>query len=53
MQLSKHHHKSEFPFSMLGQDLKIVEQHPCLGVIIDHQLSYKPHVDYVQGKAMK
>jgi len=33
--------------------LKIVEQHPYLGVIIDHQLSWKPHVDYVRGKAMK
>jgi len=27
--------------------LNIVEQHPNLGVIIDHQLSWKPHVDYV------
>ena len=46
MKLSKHHHKSEFPYSMSGQDLQIVEQHPYLGVIIDHQLSWKPHVDY-------
>ena len=38
---------------MSGQDLKIVEQHPYLGLIIDHQLSWKPHVDYVRGKAMK
>ena len=53
MQLSKHHHKSEFPHLMSGQDHKIVEQHPYLGVIIDYQLSGKPHVDYVQGKAMK
>ena len=35
---------------MSGQDLKIVEY---LGVIIDHQLSWKPHADYVRGKAMK
>jgi len=53
MQLSKHHHKNEFSCSMSGQDLKTVEQHPSLGVIIDHQLSWKPHVDYVRGKAMK
>ena len=45
--------KSEFLYSMSGQDLKIVEQHPYLGVIIDHQLSWKHYVDYVQGKAMK
>ena len=38
---------------MSGQDLKIVEQHPYLGVIINHQLSWKPHVHYVRGKAMK
>jgi len=37
----------------LGQDLKTVEQHPYLGVIIDHQLSWKPHVDYERGKPMK
>ena len=28
MQLSKHHHKSEFPYSMSEQDVKIVEQQP-------------------------
>ena len=39
MRLSNHHHKSQFSYSMPGQDLKIVEQHPFLGVIIDHQLS--------------
>ena len=49
MQLSKHHHKSKF----LYQVLKIVEQHSFLGVIIDHQLSWKQHVEYVCGKAMK
>ena len=38
---------------MSGQDLKIVKQHPYLGVIIDHQLSWKLHVDYVRDKAMK
>ena len=38
---------------MSGQDLTIVEQHPYLGVIIDHQLAWKPHVDYVRGKSMK
>ena len=53
MQLSKHHHKSEFLYSMSDQVLRIVEQHSYLGVIIDHQLSWKPHVEYVCGKAMK
>ena len=53
MQLSKHCHKSEFLYSMSGQVLKIVEQHSYLGVIIDHRLSWKPHVDYLSGKAMK
>ena len=39
----KHHH---IPYSLSGQDLQIVEQHPYLRVIIDHQLSWKPPVDY-------
>ena len=30
MQLSKHLHKRKFPYSILGQDLKIVQQHPYL-----------------------
>ena len=38
---------------MSGQVLKIVEQHSYLGVIIDHQLSWNPHIDYVRGKATK
>ena len=38
---------------MSGQVLKIVEQHSYLGVIIDHRLSWKPHVDYLSGKVMK
>ena len=33
MQLSKHHHKSEFLYSMSGQVLRIVGQHSYLGVI--------------------
>ena len=53
MQLSKHRHKSEFIYSMSGQVLRTVEQHSYLGVIIDHQLSWKPHIEYVCGKAMK
>ena len=32
---------------MLGQALKIIEQHSFLGVIIDHRLSRKLHIDYV------
>ena len=53
MQLSKHHHKSESIYSMSGQVLKTVEQHSYLGIIIDHQLSWKPHTEYVCGKVMK
>ena len=53
MQLSKHQHISEFLYSMSGQVLNIVEQHSYLGVIIDHKLSWRPHVDYVCGKTMK
>jgi len=52
MQLSRHHHKSEFSYLMSDQVLKIVEQHLYLGVIIGHKLSWQPHVDYVCGKAM-
>ena len=32
---------------MSSQDLKTVEQHSYLGVIINHQLSWKPHINYV------
>ena len=30
---------------MSGQVLRTVKQHSYLGVIIDHQLSWKPHVE--------
>jgi len=53
MQLSRHYHKSEFSYLMLGQVLNIVEWHFYLRVIIHHKLSWQPHVDYVCGKAMK
>jgi len=53
MQLSRCHYKSEFSYLMSGQVLNIVEQHSYLGVIIDHKLSWQPHVDYVCGKTMK
>ena len=53
MQLSKHHNKSEFLYSVSDLVLKIVEQHSYLGVIIDHQLSWKLHIDYLSDKAMK
>ena len=53
MQLSKHHHKSEFSYFMSDQTLRTVKQHSYLGVIIYHQLSWKPHIEYVCGKAMK
>ena len=53
MQLSNQRHKSDFIYSTSGQALKIVKQHSYLGVIIDHQLSWKPHVDYVCSKATK
>ena len=38
---------------MSGQVHKIIEQHSPLEIIIDHQLSWKPHIDYVCGKAIK
>ena len=38
---------------MSGQVLKIIKQHSYLGVIIDHQLSWKPHNNYVCGKAIQ
>ena len=53
MQLSKHYHKSEFSYLMSDQTLRTVKQHSYLGVIIDHQLSWKPHIEYVRGKAIK
>ena len=52
MQLSKYRHESEFLYSMSDQALRTVNQHSYLGVIIDHQLSWKPHIKYVCGKAM-
>jgi len=53
LQLSKHHHKSLFPYSMMGKLLKIVEQHSYLGIQIDHRLSWRPQVDYVCSKATR
>ena len=38
---------------MSVQILKIVVQLSYLGVIIDCQLSWKPHIEYVCGKAIK
>ena len=35
---------------MSGQVLRTVKQHSYLGVIIDHQLSWKPHVEYALQK---
>ena len=35
---------------MSGQVLKIVEQHSCLGVVINHQLSWKPHINHVANE---
>jgi len=52
IQLSRHHHKSEFSYLMSDQVLNTVEQHLYLGVI-DHKLSWEPHVYYVCGKVMK
>ena len=53
LQLSKHHHKSSFPYSMSGKLLKIVKQHSYLGIQIDHHLSWNSQVDYVCSKAMR
>ena len=36
-----------------GQILRIIEQYSYLGVIIDHKLSWKPHIEYVSSKTMK
>ena len=60
MQLSKHRHKSShksefilnFIYSMSGHVLRTIKQHSYL-VIIDHQLSWKPRIEYVCGKAKK
>ena len=53
LQLSKHHHKCSFPYSMSGKLLKIVQQHSYLGIQIDHHLSWNSQVDYVCSKAMR
>ena len=38
---------------MSGQILRTVEQLSYLGVIMEHQLSWKPHIEYICCKAMK
>ena len=38
---------------MSGQCLKMVEKHSYLEVIINYEWSWKLHIDYVYGKAMK
>ena len=53
LQLSKHHHKSSFPYSKSGKLLKTVKQHSYLGILIDHHLSWNSQVHYVCSKAMR
>ena len=50
MQLSKHHHKNEFLYSMSGKVLKIVEQHSYLGVITDHTVKLKSYMYSIRQK---
>ena len=33
--------------------LGLLKQYSYLGVITDHKLSWKPHIEYVSSKAMK
>ena len=53
LQLSKHHHKNLFPYSMSGKLLKTVKWHSYLGIQIDHHLSWNSHVDYVCSKVTR
>ena len=53
MQMTKHHTKSSFSYTILGHTLTLVEQHMYLGVKLDHRLSWRPHIDYVCNKANK
>ena len=53
LQLSKHHYKSTFPYSMAGEHLSTVDQHPYLGVQLDHHLSWRPQINYVCSKATR
>ena len=38
---------------MPGKLLNITEQHPYLGIQIDHHLSWRPQVDYICKKAIR
>ena len=40
-----------YPYSMLGQTLKPVENHPYLGIILSESLNWKSHVLDVKNKA--
>ena len=53
LQLSKHHHISTFPYSMAGECLSTVDQHPYRGVQLDHHLSWRPQINYVCSKATR
>ena len=53
LQLSKHHHISTFTYSMAGERLSTVDQHPYLGVQLDHHLSWRPQINYVCSKAAR
>ena len=48
-----HHYKSTFPYSMAGEVLNTVDQHPGLGIQLDHYLSWRPQVNYVCSKATR
>ena len=43
--------KSSFTYKMSNTPLDIVTQHNYLGVCLHHRLSWKPHADYIYGKA--
>ena len=52
LQLSKHHHKNLFPYSMSGKLLKTVEQHSYLGIQIEHHLSWNAQVDLYAARLL-
>jgi len=49
----RHHHKETFPYHMSNKPLKVVKQHPYLGIIIDHHPSCGPQVNHVCNKATR
>ena len=51
LQVTTKQHISTYEYTMNGTTLNIVSQHPCLGITLDHKLSWHSHIETLCHKA--